>query len=57
MVHKYGHDSKVTFVYKGRKLTGIIQGCKEGPEPMYMVWIQNKYGWIRESMIIKTEND
>jgi len=41
---------------KGRDLEGIIQGCKEGSEPLYMVWIGDKYGWVRESLIIKKSN-
>ncbi len=31
--------------------TGTIQGIKEGKEPLYWIWVQDKYGWVREGLI------
>jgi len=53
MHFKYSPGDKVKFTFKHRKLEGTIQGCKEGNEPLYMVWVSDKYGWIRESIILK----
>jgi len=45
---------------RGREFTGTIQGVKEGsinnttrPEPLYCIWFGDKYGWVREGLILE----
>ena len=51
MQFKYSQGQSVKFTYKGCEFTGIIQGIKEGTEPLYWIWVKDKYGWVRESLI------
>jgi hypothetical protein len=52
MHFKYSPGQTVKFSYRGKEFTGTIQGVKEGSEPLYMIWVDNKYGWVRESAIV-----
>ena len=49
MQFKYSPGQTVKFTYRGKEFEGVIHGCKEGKEPMYMIWVGDKYGWVRES--------
>lgn len=56
---KYSPDQRVKFTYKGKELTGVIQGIKQGTGkangdkvPLYFVWADDRGRWIRESWII-----
>jgi len=52
MQPKYDTDIQVTFTSKGMEFTRIIQGIKEGPkEPLYMIWVKDKWGWVKEGLI------
>jgi len=55
MQFKFSPGQTVKFTYRGNEFTGTIQGIKEGKEPMYMVWVGNKWGWVREGLIIGKE--
>jgi hypothetical protein len=50
MQPKYTVDQRVKFTYKGKEYEGKIQGIKEGP--LYLIWVGDKYGWVREGLII-----
>lgn len=53
MQFKYSTGQRVRFTYKGKEFTGVIRGQKEGKEPMYMIWVGDQWGWVRESLIAK----
>jgi hypothetical protein len=52
--YKYSPEQKVKFTYNGKILTGVIQGSKEGNEPLYFVWTGDGGMWVRESWIVKS---
>ncbi len=56
MEYLYEVNDKIRFKTKGKELTGVIHGTKEDQikqQPLYMVWVDDKYGWIPERVIIK----
>jgi len=48
MQFKYSPGQTVKYTFKGRVITGTIQGVKEGKEPLYWIWVKDKWGWVRE---------
>ena len=55
MLFKYSPGQTVKFTYRGKTFTGTIQGIKESKEPLYMIWVGDNYGWVREGLIIGKE--
>jgi hypothetical protein len=55
MQFKYSPGERVKFTYRGKTFTGTIQGIKEGKEPLYMIWVGDKYGWVREGLILEMD--
>jgi len=35
--------------------TGTIQGVTEGKEPLYWIWVNDKYGWVREGLVLEMD--
>jgi len=48
--------SIVKFTHKDKVLTGVIQGIREGDDPKYLIWVGDKYGWVREGLLGKVSN-
>jgi hypothetical protein len=49
---KFSPGQSVKFTCKGKALTGVVQGVKDGDEPKYLVWVGQQYGWVKERLII-----